>query len=174
VLFGTSQPSEPWPVDVLTLEYLVSGTVEETNQKWDWSYFQTYGVDPAVPFDLRVSSVRSTGAYPKPALEGTLAFFVLNSSLVAVIPRGPAADRVWDQWNKTPTGVVSEVLAGPYSVTGTVLSVDSRLTTVILGRALALRDAAITRVDGAGDATPIQAPRLTLFTHAIHSALERI
>ena len=171
MLFGGPKSDGPWPVDVLTLEYLVSGEVDEPGQKWGWDYFQVIGDNPARPFELVVSNVSPTGSYPTPALVGRRAYFTLESSLVALIPRAGAADVVWDKWNTLDKGVASLLLVGPY--TGTVLSPDSQLQTMLLGRALALRDVTITRVAGAGaGATPIQAPRATVLTRALHSAVE--
>jgi hypothetical protein len=172
VLFGSPKPSGPWPVDVLTLEYLVSGEVDEAAQKWGWNYFQVLGEDPPVPFEVVVSAVRPTGRCAKPALEGRRALFGLESGAVAFIPRGDAADAVWDAWNKGTDGVASLFLIGPYSVAGTVLAQGTQLSAVALGRAVAFRDATFTRVDGAGDGMQIAAPRATVLTRSAHAAVE--
>jgi len=169
--FGRSKPSGPWPVDVLTLEYLVSGEVDEAGQKWGWNYFQVFGETPGRPFEVVVSAARPTGSLASPALAGRRAYFTLASSLVAVIPRGEAADAVWDEWNKSTDGVASLLLVGPYAVTGTVLSPNSELQPVMLGRAIAMRDATFTRVDG-GDPAPIQAARATVSTRFLHTGVE--
>jgi hypothetical protein len=169
--WGRSKPSGPWPVDVLTLEYLLSGEVDEPGQKWGWNYFQVFGETPGRPFELVVSTANPTGRLASPALEGRRAYFALGSGLVAFIPRGEAADAVWDEWNSATDGVASLLLVGPYSVAGTVLAPGSQLQAAMLGRAIALRDVTITRVDG-GDATPIQAPRATVLTRFLHAAVE--
>src|SRR3954469_23075419 len=124
--WGRSKPSGPWPVDVLTLEYLVSGEVDEPGQKWGWNYFQVIGESPGRPFEVLVSAARPTGALADPALAGRRAYFTLASGLVALIPRGEAADAVWDEWNSSTDGVAAKLLVGAYSITGTALSVNSQ------------------------------------------------
>jgi hypothetical protein len=60
--------ASPWPVDVLTPEYLISGDVAPGDQKWAWSYFNPYEKRPADALTVAVTAARSTGALPSPAL----------------------------------------------------------------------------------------------------------
>ena len=63
--------SAPWPVDVLTPEYLITGDVGATEQKSGWAYFNLYEKTPADTLTMTVTSARSTGALPAPSLVGT-------------------------------------------------------------------------------------------------------
>ena len=168
--FGVATPTVPWPIDVVTLDYVFSGSVELADQKWGWNYFQVYGQRPAQTLDLRVAECRSTAGLPAPGWVGTKASFTFHGGLVAVIPRGDAAVAVWEEWNGTSTGVPAVVLVGPYAVSGTVLSPDSTMGPPLLNHAFPVRDATITRCDGRGDPTPIAAPRAIVGTAFVQAA----
>ena len=66
--------------------------------------------------------------------------------------------------------VVAELLVGPYSVKGSVLSQDGTLQPVLNDR-FPIQDATITRIDGAGDGQPIEAPKAMLGTAFLHSGM---
>lgn len=161
----------PWPLDVVTLEYLVSGQVEAAAQKWGWSYFSPIEKRPAQALALTVAEARPTGALPAPPLAGTSASFAYATALVALIPRGEETDKVWDEWaGSVGQPVPATVLVGPYALTGNVLSPDNTLS-VLLNDRFAVRDATITRIDGAGDAAPIDAPRAVVSTAFVHTGV---
>jgi hypothetical protein len=171
-LFSSDDPGsgEPWLVDVITLEYLISGTVEGVGQKWGWDYFQAMGGNgPARTFDVHVGEARATGALPAPALTGRLASFSQRTALVALAPRNDAAIAVWEKWN-TMAPVVAEILLGPYALSGSVLAPDGNPGTPILGDRFGIRDATLRRIDGAGDGAPISLPRATVESRFVHTA----
>src|SRR4051812_35424599 len=171
-LFDSKPGAGPLPLDVLTLEYLISGQVEPDNQKWAWAYFSPHEKEPTVALELTVSAARSTGARPAPALTGSSASFTYSSAMVALISRGPASDALWDEWAAGGMGqtVAGELLVGPYAVSGTFLTADGTMSAILNDR-VAARDATITRIDGAGDAAPIQAARALVATNFMQAAL---
>ena len=172
MVFGHKAPADPWPVDVLTLEYLVSGEVDEAGQKWGWVYLQALApTSPARPLEVVVASARPTGSAGAPELTGLRACFAACSSLVALIPRGEATAAAWDGWNHGDA-VAARLLVGPYLLTGTVVAPGRDLADVLLGRALAVRELTIERVDGLGDGAPVRAPRATVLTRHLHTAVQ--
>jgi hypothetical protein len=170
-LFGSKNERAPLPLDVLTTEYLISGQVEPDNQEWTWAYFSPHEKEPTVALELSVTATRSTGARPAPALTGTSASFAYSTALIAVIARGVPADALWDEWAAGGMGppLAGELLVGPYSVSGTFLTVDGTMAAVLNDR-IAVRDATFTRVDGAGDGSPIAASRAVVATNQLHAA----
>lgn len=172
-LFGSSSKT-PWGVDVLTTEFLFSGQVEPEAQKWGWAFFSPIEKTPAQPFDVAISAVRATGALKVPDPVPAAASFGWNTALVAIIARDAAAEATWDEWSASMGGqpVAAELLVGPYSVTGSVLSADGTLQQVLNDR-FPIQNATITRVDGAGDGQPIQAAKAVLGTSFLQAALAR-
>jgi hypothetical protein len=169
-LFGSKPAPGPMPLEVLTSEYLISGTVEPDNQEWVWTYFSPLGIEGTTALELTVTAVRSTGARAAPALTGLSASFAFDTALIAVIPRGEPADSVWeDKATAEPQPVPAELFLGPYAVTGTFLTADGTMSAVLNDR-IPVRDAVFTRIDGAGDAVPIQAPRAIVATGLLHAA----
>jgi hypothetical protein len=163
--------ADPWPLDVLTRDYLISGVVDGDGQRWGWTYFSPVAESPAAALDLVVGGVRSTGRRPPPHLAGTRASFNFGTELLALIPRGGAADAAWEQWaGKVGAPVAAEVFVGPYAVTGGVYSAD-RTMSVLLNDRFAVRDAVFTRIDGEGDAPPIDAPRAMVATIGVQMAV---
>jgi hypothetical protein len=164
-------PGEPWPLDVLTPEYLISGEIEAAAQKWGWSYFSPLEKRPARQLELRVTEARSTGARPAPPLAGTYASFAYGTAFVALISRGGATDAVWEEWAAAiGSPVPAEVFVGPYAITGSFLSADGTLS-VLLNDRIPVRDATIVRIDGAGDGAPIQAARAVVATAFVQTAV---
>src|SRR4051794_9692127 len=150
-LFDSKPAGAPLPLDVLTLEYLITGQVEAGDQRWAWTYFSPHEKQPAVPLQLTVSGARSTGSRPAPPLAGSSASFAYSTAMVAVIPRGEPADALWEEWaaGGMSSSVAGQLLVGPYAVSGTFLTADGTMSAVLNDR-VAARDAVITRVDGAG------------------------
>ncbi len=161
--------SEPWPVDLLTTEYVISGDIAAPAREWAWAYFQPVEKGPARTLDVEVSAAAATGARQAPPLAGTLASFGFGTALVAVIPRGPATLAIWEEWNGKAGGVPAEVLVGPYALVGSVATPDGTLGSAMLNSVLAVRDATVTRIDGAGAAAPIAAPRAIVATGFVHT-----
>jgi hypothetical protein len=163
--------ADPWPLDVLTPDYLISGVVDAPGQKWGWTYFSPVAQSPAAALELAVTGVSSVGRRPAPALAGTRASFNYGTAMLALIPRGPAADAVWDKWaGGVGAPVGAEVLLGPYAVTGGVYTTDGTMSPLLNDR-VAVRDATFTRIDGEGDSAPITAPRAMLATIAVQLAV---
>lgn len=169
---GAPSSGEPWPVDVLTLEQLITGEVYAASQKWGWCYLQAYGGQtPAQALDVQVSAVAATGAVPAATgLVGRRVSFGPATAMIALITRGPAADAVWDQWNGSLPTVAAEVLVGPYRLAGTLLSPDGTVNAPMIAAAVPFRDATISRVDGAGAGAAIQAGRGVLSTAFVQAA----
>jgi hypothetical protein len=171
-IFGSSSTGEPWPVDVLTLDYLFTGEVDAAAQKWGWTYLQIAAPEqPAAGLDVQVSAVASTGTAPAPeALVGRRVSFGRGTALVALISRGPATDAVWEQWNHGFRAVAAEVLVGPYKLAGTMITPDGTVNAPMINVGFAVQDATITRIDGAGDGAPIQLGRGVVSTSFVHAA----
>jgi hypothetical protein len=171
-LFGSRQSGgAPLPLDVLTPDYLISGQVEPDAQKWAWSYFSPIEKRPAQQLELTVTAARATGSRAAPPLAGTSASFAYGTALIALIPRGEPTDALWEEW-ATALGkpVAAELFIGPYAVTGTFLTADGTMSAVLNDR-VAARDATFTRIDGAGDGVPIQAPRAVVATGFLQAAV---
>jgi hypothetical protein len=170
-LFGNKAPGDPWPLDVLTTEYLISGQVEAGAQKWGWTYFSPIEKRALQPLEVTVSAARPTGLRIAPALAGRSASFRYEAAMIAVISRGEATDRVWEEWAAAiGSPVAAELFVGPYSVTGTFLSSDGTMS-VTLNDRIPVRDATFTRIDGAGDGAPIDAPRAIVATGLMQTAV---
>src|SRR4051812_12414417 len=124
---------DPWPLDVLTPDYLVSGEVDKAGQKWGWTYFSIVAQSPAAALTMTVTAVRSVGTRPAPSsLVGTQASFNFGTQMLALIPRGPAADAVWDEWAAAVGApVAAEVFLGPFVVTGGVYTPDGTMSVLL-------------------------------------------
>jgi hypothetical protein len=169
-LFGSKPVAGPLPLDVLTPEYLISGQVETAAQEWVWSYFSTVAKRPARALEMTVTGAQSTGGRPAPTLNGSTAAFAYGTALIAVIPRDPAGDALWDEWatvnDQTAAG---ELLVGPYAVSGSFLTGSDAMSAVINDR-LAARDVTFTRIDGSGAWGPVQASRAVIATGLLQFA----
>ena len=60
------------------------------------------------------------------------------------------------------------MLVGPYALVGSVATPDGTLGSAMLNSVLAVRDATVTRIDGAA-AAPIAAPRAIVATGFVHT-----
>jgi hypothetical protein len=168
VLFGDSSSGAPWSLDVLTLDYIVSGQVEPGAQKWAWGYFAMTEERTPKALELTVSGARSTGALPAPALAGKVAGFSYQTGLVGLIPRDEAAAKIWEKWAVLGDEMAAEFTIGPYAITGSLLSPSGGLDVLINDR-FAMRDATITRLDGSGPGTPIEAPQAVFSTRFVQT-----
>jgi hypothetical protein len=170
-LFGNKAPGEPWPLDVLTTEHLISGQVEPAGQKWGWTYFSPIEKRALHPLEITVTAARPTGSRGALPLAGRTASFAYRAAMIALISRGEATDKVWDEWAAAiGSPVAAELFLGPYAVTGTFMSSDGTMS-VVLNDRIPVRDATFTRVDGAGDGTPILAPRAVVATALMQTAV---
>jgi hypothetical protein len=169
-LFGSKPVAGPLPLDVLTPDYLISGRVEPAAQEWVWSYFSTVAKRPARALEMTVTGAQSTGGRPAPALNGSTAAFAYGTAMIAVIPRDPAGDALWDEWATVyDEPVAGELLVGPYAVSGSFLAGSDGMSAVINDR-LAARNVTFTRVDGAGAWGPVQASRAVIATGLLQFA----
>jgi hypothetical protein len=168
-LFGSKPAAGPVPLDVLTPDYLISGQVEPASHEWLWGYFATMEKNPPEPLQLTVTAAASTGARPAPALLGTTASFAYATALIALIPRGEAADALFEEWSTTwDQPLAAEMFVGPYAISGSFLTGGSMA--VVIGDRVAARDVTFTRIDGAGAWGPVQAPRAVVATALLQTA----
>jgi hypothetical protein len=167
VLSGDKFNGEAWTLDVLTHDYLVSGQVDPGAQKWAWAYFSMTEKENPSALEVTVSETRSTGSLAAPDLAGKTVGFGYQTGLVGLIPRDEAAGKIWDQWAALGEAAPAEVTIGPYAISGSLLSPSGGLNFLISDR-FAMRDATVTRVDGAG--APIEAPRAVFSTRFVQTA----
>jgi hypothetical protein len=168
VIFGgNSGGGEPWALDVLTLDYLVSGQVGPDAQKWAWTFFSVIEKEAPSALEVTVSEARSTGALPAPDLAGKTVGFSYATGLIGLFPRDEAGEKLWDQWAGIGEAAPAEVTIGPYAISGSLLSPSGGLDFLINDR-FAMRDATVTRSDGAG--APIDAPRAVFSTRFVQTA----
>ena len=167
MLFGNNSGGEPFSLDVLTADYLVSGQVDAGAQKWAWTYFSMTEKEVPGTLEVAVSETRSTGSLAAPNLAGKTAGFSYATGLIGLIARDEAATKVWDQWANLGAPAAAEVTIGPYAITGTLLSPAGGLNFLINDR-FAMQDATVTRVDGASG--PIDAPRAVFSTRFVQTA----
>jgi hypothetical protein len=156
-----------WELDVLTLDYLVSGQVDPGAQKWAWTYFSMTEKDTPSPLEVTASGARSTGTLPAPDLAGKTVGFSYQTGLIGLIPRNEDAGKIWEQWAAMGDAVAAEVTIGPYAISGSLLSPSGGLNFLINDR-FAMRDATVTRVDGPG--APIDAPQAVFSTRFVQTA----
>jgi hypothetical protein len=168
VLFGDKSDGEAWSLDVLTLDYLVSGQVGPGTQKWAWTYFSMTEKDVPSALEVMVSEARATGSLAAPDLAGKTVGFSYQTGLVGLIPRDEAAGKIWDQWAALGDPVPAEVTIGAYAISGSLLSPSGGLSFLINDR-FAMRDATVTRIDG-GAGGPIEAPRAVFSTRFVQTA----
>jgi hypothetical protein len=168
VLFGDNSGGEPWSVDVLTADYLVSGRVAANAMKWAWTYFSMTEKDAPRTLEVVVSEARPTGPLAAPDLPGKTAGFSYATGLIGLIARDEAASKAWDQWANLGAAAAAEVTVGPYAITGSALSPSGGLDFLINDR-FAMQDATITRLDGSG--TPIDAPKAVFSTRFVQTAV---
>lgn len=168
----SKEPDAPLAVEAFTPEYAIAGDLTPASTKWAWTYLQTTGAqDPANALSVAAPAVRPTGALPAPAPAQT-AHLSIATGLIALAPRGGAADELWEEWAKLDKPVPARILAGPYLIAGNVLTPGGDVAAVMLGRAITVRDATLARVDGAGDATPVALPRVTVFLRFVDAVLD--
>jgi hypothetical protein len=167
-LFGERSNGEPWAVDVLTLDYLVSGQVAPEAQKWAWTYFSMTEKNAPSALEVTVSETRSTGGLTAPDLARKTAGFSYQTGLVGLIARNEAAEQAWDKWAVLGDAVAAEVTLGPYAISGLLLSPSGGLSFLINDR-FAMRDATVTRIDS-GSGGPIEAPKAVFSTRFVQTA----
>jgi hypothetical protein len=168
MLFGSSSSGESWSLDVLTLDYLVSGQVGPGAQKWAWTYFAMTEQRTPSPLEVTVSGARSTGGLPAPDLAGKTVGFSYQTGLIGLIPRDEAAGKAWDKWAVLGDAVAAELTIGPYAISGSLLSPSGGLSFLINDR-FAMREATVTRVDG-GPSDRIEAPQAVFSTRFVQTA----
>jgi hypothetical protein len=168
VPFGDRSSGGSWSLDVLTLDYLVSGQVDPGAQKWAWAYFAMTEQRTPSALEVTVSDTRSTGTMAAPVLAGKTVGFSYQTGLVGLIPRDEAAAKVWDKWADLGDAVAAEVTLGPYAISGSLLSPSGGLSFLINDR-FAMRDATVTRVDG-GSGGSIEAPQAVFSTRFVQTA----
>jgi hypothetical protein len=156
-----------WELDVLTLDYVVSGEVDPDAQKWAWTYFSMTEKDTPSALEVTASGARSTGSMTAPDLAGRTVGFSYQTGLVGLIPRNEAAEKIWDQWAALGDALAADVTIGPYAISGSLLSPSGGLNFAINDR-FAMRDATIARVDGASP--PIDAPQAVFSTRFVQTA----
>ena len=169
MIFGDRSSGEPWSLDVLTLDYLISGQVGAAAQKWAWTYFSMVEKRTPNPLELTVSETRSTGNQAAPELTGKLAAFSYEAGLVGLIPRDEPASKAWDEWADLGNAEPAEFTIGPYAISGSLLSPSGGLAVLINDR-FAMREATITRIDGAGPGAPIEAPQAVFSTRFVQTS----
>ena len=123
-MFNLETPSTKWAVQVLTLDYLIDGSLDSERDK---TSFRLQGHDVS-PLPVTSARFRPTGALsvsPPPAVPWIL---IYGDQLVAIIPKDEAALANACQLNAMfKVQVRAEVYAGPYVIRGQVLSPDGSL-----------------------------------------------
>lgn len=123
-MFNLEIPSTQWAVQVLTLDYLIDGSLDSERDK---TSFRLQGHDVS-PLPLTSARFRPTGVLsvsPPPAVPWVL---IYGDQLVAIIPKDEAGLANARQLNAVfKVGVKAEVYAGPYVIRGEVLSPDGSL-----------------------------------------------
>jgi hypothetical protein len=155
-------------VDVLTLDYLISGQVGAAALKWAWTYFSMTEKRAPSPLELTVSEARSTGDQAAPELAGKLVAFSYQAGLVGLIPRDEPASKAWDEWADLGNAEAAEFTIGPYAISGSLLSPSGGLAVLISDR-FSMREATITRIDGAGSGAPIEAQQAVFSTRFVQT-----
>lgn len=170
-LFGNASASaEEWPIEVLTLDFLVTGRVGAAAQKWGWTYFATTAQRAAQELRVEVDAIQPTGKLAAPAWAGRTASFAYSNGLVAFIAREPATVAIWQKWAAgIGQPVQAQFIAGPYVVSATILAPDGTLQ-VMLSDRIAIYDATITRIDDSGG-TPIDVPFGMLSTRCLQAGI---
>ena len=168
MIFGDRTNGESWSLDVLTLDYLVSGEVGPAAQKWAWTYFSMVEKRTPSSLEMTASKASSTGNLPAPDLAGKTVGFSYQTGLIGLIPRDEAAGNAWDKWAVLGDALAAELTIGPYAISGSMLSPSGGLSVLINDR-FAMRDATITRVDG-GSGAPIDAPKAVFSTRFVQTA----
>jgi hypothetical protein len=123
-MFNLETPSAQWAIQVLTLDYLIDGSLDADRDK---NSFRLMGHDVS-PVPVTSARFRAAGAYSLPQLPATPWLLIYGDQLVALIPRdeaGLAAARMFNAAFKV--AVPAEVYAGPYVIRGQVLSPDGSL-----------------------------------------------
>ena len=123
-MFNLEIPSAQWAIQVLTLDYLIDGSLDAERDK---NSFRLQGHDVS-PLPLTSARFRVAGALsvsPPPAIPWVL---IYGDQLVAIIPKDEASQAAARQMNATfKVAVKAEVYAGPYVIRGEVLSPDGLL-----------------------------------------------
>ncbi|MGA2505062.1 MAG: hypothetical protein ABSG01_13305 [Anaerolineales bacterium] len=123
-MFNLETPSIKWAIQVLTLDYLIDGSLDADRDKYS---FRLLGHDVS-PLPVTSARFRPTGALsvsPPPATPWVL---IYGDQLVAIIPKDDAGLTNARQLNAAfKVAVPAEVYAGPYVIRGQVLSPDGSL-----------------------------------------------
>lgn len=163
-----NESSEPWAVEMITLEYSVTGTVDVAANKWAWSYF-TQTTRPAGSLDVAVTDIHATGAMLPPDLRGRTASFHFGTGLVALVAKNDAAIAVWEKWNGSNRPLAGFALIGPYSLSGWFASQDGTIGSPIMASVFPVRDATLTRIDGSGAGFTSTMPRAMISSAFVHT-----
>ena len=137
----------PWHVQALTLDYLVDGYIDGSQDK---AYFR---VMDNVLYNIGLVNVRfqATGGLPGPLPDSAQLTFVYGEQLVALIPSDEASLASALQSNNGFTvATLVEVYVGSYVIRGTLLSYDANGRVFQSYRGFPVQDAEIScRLPGA-------------------------
>ena len=124
-MFDLEAPSPSrWAVQVLTLDYLIDGCIEEDRHRISFNLIN----GDARAIRVLQARIQPTGPLQLPPRPEAPFVLVYGSRLVAIIPRDEASTAYALKQNASfKHAIPAEVFAGPYLLRGQALSTDNRL-----------------------------------------------
>ncbi len=158
-------PTASWAVQILTVDYLIEGTVDASRERLAFNLVS--GDARAIRVDQ--PQVTSTGRLDVPARPTVPWALVYGNELVAIIPRDQAslnyALRANDNF-KIP--IQGEVYAGPYVFSGTIMSPDRKLRVLEGFAGVVLQNVTIDCLASGTSMSRLQAPYVMVLGNHKH------
>mgnify|MGYP001212001230 CR=1 FL=1 len=161
-MFGKKKESEkaaPFPLQILTTEYLIEGTANGDEQ-----FFLPVGTEYWYPIELTDVKLTAVGWEDVPVRTADK-FEVKGDTVVAMIPRkDPSRMRQYDTYLAFKAGLKGVFYFGPYLLEGTLMTVGNDRS----NHALLMLDATIRHVSPKSKLGEIHAPHILVNTQWMH------
>jgi len=156
---GKSESQSPFPLQVLTTEYLIEGTAAGDQQ-----FFLPIGVEYWYPIELTNATLTAVGWDDVP-VRTMDKFEVKGDAVVAMIPhRDPTGMRQYESYLAFKNALKGIFYFGPYLFEGTLMNVGNDR----FNHALLMLDTTIRHISPKSKLTEIKAPHVLVNTHWMH------
>jgi len=161
-----------WTIQVLTLDYLVEGLFDDSNDNHTAMYFFRSWYDDngklAISASIHLTKVHiQTMRNATPPVSSAAEWWSFSNNLIAIIPSDENS-LAYVVKNNVPKSVISaDVFVGPYRIHGSVLCPDKQLSSVRYYLNFVVQDAEILCLDVDAKLPSLQVPYAIVRTHLV-------
>jgi hypothetical protein len=157
-----SKPKMPWAVRVLTPDFLVDGSFNESDKTPWTSFFRAVSNTDTGPQEImRLTSARmhsSSGRLPVPADVQPNWVVSQSGSIIAVIPHDETSIKYVAEANSRNTALPADLYVGPYLIRGVLLNASQDIGYLDSCFSVVLKDAQIDCLLPGSSIKSLQAP----------------